>query len=131
MEASVGGGQLLALVASTRISWSGRCVLTDRWSPGSRILLVFMDISLGCVASGGVAVFVLIVLVCCVVVYLAHLYTGGSRCPLGPAGCGGVEAWRCASMQCRCCVSGKSASLCVLGTVHLLPSREIWLWTKF
>ena len=29
-----------------------------------------------------------------------------------------------------CCVIGRSASLCVLGTVHLLPSREIWLWTK-
>ena len=29
-----------------------------------------------------------------------------------------------------CCVIGNSASLCVLGTVHLLPNREIWLWTK-
>ena len=52
MDANVGGGQLLELVASTNISWSGRCVLTDRWSPGSRILLVFMDISLCCVVSG-------------------------------------------------------------------------------
>ena len=41
IEASVGGGQLLELVAFTSISWSGRCVFTDRWSPGSRILLVF------------------------------------------------------------------------------------------
>ena len=86
MDANVGGGQLLELVASTNISWSGRCVLTDRWSPGSRIFLVFMDISLccvvsGCVGTGGtwsldnnpvvVAVFVLIVFECCVVVYLA------------------------------------------------------------
>ena len=30
-----------------------------------------------------------------------------------------------------CCDIGNSASLCVLGTVHLLPSREIWLWTNF
>ena len=52
IDANVGGGQLLELVASTNISWSGRCVLTDRWSPGSRILLVFMDISLCCVLSG-------------------------------------------------------------------------------
>ena len=86
MDARVGGGQLLDLLASTSISWSGRFVLTDRWSPGSRILLVFMDISLccvvsGCVGTGGtwsldnnpvvVAVFVLIVFECCVVVYLA------------------------------------------------------------
>ena len=78
IEASVGGGQWLGLLASTSISWSGRCVLTDRWSPGSRILLVLMDISLGCVASGGVAVFVLIVLVCCVVVYPASSGVGGT-----------------------------------------------------
>ena len=58
MDANVGGGQLLELVASTNISWSGRCVLTDRWSPGSRILFVLMDISLcyvvsGCVVTSG------------------------------------------------------------------------------
>ena len=52
MDARVGGGQLLDLLASTSISWSGRFVLTDRWSPGRRILLVFMDISLCCVLSG-------------------------------------------------------------------------------
>ena len=52
IDASVRGGQLVDLVASTSISWSGRFVLTDRWSPGSRILFVFMDISLCCVASG-------------------------------------------------------------------------------
>ena len=52
MDASVGGGQLVDLVASISISWPGRFVLTDRWSPGSRILLVFMDISLCCVVSG-------------------------------------------------------------------------------
>ena len=134
MEASVGGGQLLALVASTSISWSGRCVLTDRLSPGSRILLVFMDISLGCVVSGcvvtggtwslggspvGVAVLVLIVFVCCVAVW----------CVCGVATMQCRHAAVCGVV--RCCVSGKSASLCVLGTVHLLPSREIWLWTKF
>ena len=49
IDANVGGGQFLELVASTSIFWSGSCVLTDRWSPGSRILLVFMDISLFCV----------------------------------------------------------------------------------
>ena len=52
MDASVGGGQLVDLVASTSISWSGRFVLINRWSPGSRILFVFMDISLCCVVSG-------------------------------------------------------------------------------
>ena len=29
-----------------------------------------------------------------------------------------------------CCEIGSSASLRVLGTIHLLPNSEIWLWTK-
>ena len=133
IEANVVCVHLLDLVASTSISWSGRCVFTDRWSPGSRILLVFMDISLCCVVSGcvgtggtwslgnnpvGVAVLVLIVFECCVVVYLASSGEDETR---HAAVCGVLS----------CCVIGKSDSLCVLGTVHLLPSREIWLWMKF
>ena len=156
LDANVGGGQLLQLVASTNISWSGRCVLTDRWSPGSRILLVFMDISLccvvsGCVVTGGtwsldnnpvvVAVFVLIVFECCVVVYLASSGDDETRygvvCVVWLCGwylaSSGDDGTRYCAVCCElsCCVIGKSASLCVLGTVHLLPSREIWLWTKF
>ena len=85
---------MVNLVASTSISWSGRFVLIDRWSPVSRIIFVFMDISLCCVARGCVltsgtwslgndlvseAVFVLIVLRCCVVVCLTSSGEDGIR----------------------------------------------------
>ena len=112
-------------------------------------LWILVCVVSGCVVTSGtwsldnnpvvVAVFVLIVFECCVVVYLAS--SGDDETRYGVV----CVVWLCgwylaSSVQCvhcavccelSCCVIGKSASLCVLGTVHLLPSREIWLWTKF
>ena len=47
MVASV-GGQLVDLLDSTSMYWLGRVVLTDKWSPGDIILLVFMEMSRWC-----------------------------------------------------------------------------------
>ena len=64
MEASVGGGQLVDLLDSTNKSLSGRLVLTDRRSPSSIILLVFIEMS-GCCGF-----------VCCCVAVLLAVYCG-------------------------------------------------------
>ena len=47
MDARVGGGQLLDLLASTSISWSGRFVLTDRWF-GCVVVYVHVIVLDGC-----------------------------------------------------------------------------------
>ena len=103
IEANVGGGQELDLAASSTISWSGRLVVILRLSPGSRIRFVLMDTSECCGLASGCVVCVLPSIVLCRQV--------------------GVR-WLCVVE------TGNRASLCVLGTVHLLPRSVIWLLTK-
>ena len=45
MAASVGGGHLCVLMASTRMIWSGRSVFIFNFSPGRIIFLALIDTS--------------------------------------------------------------------------------------
>ena len=65
IEASVGGGQLVDLLASTSMSWSGRLVLTNRWSPGSIIFLVLIDMSRFCGFVCCCVAVIVVLVVCC------------------------------------------------------------------
>ena len=103
IAASVGGGQELDLAASSTMSWSGRFVLIVRLSPGNRIRFVLMDMSECCGLASGCVVCVLL----------------------------SVVLYRQVGVRWLCVVAtGNRASLWVLGTVHLLPNRVIWLLTK-
>ena len=113
MVASCAAGHWLALKASTITCWSGRLTGKSVVSPSISIVLCLMctrggDLGVLCVLYCGV--------LCCVI-------TG--ECVVGA----------CRSMQCRqveadICSTGSKASLLVLGTTQVLPSRWIMLLEK-
>ena len=107
IAANVGGGQVFTFMASTTICWSGRSVLIFRWSPGNIILFALIDTSRILDFPSG---FIMFLSGWCVMwfVFVSNVLR------LVPI----------------CCAIGNRASRCVVGTVHLLPSNEIWLWTK-
>ena len=125
------------MAASSTISWSGKCVLILRLSPGSRIRFVLMDIRECCGLMSGCVV-VLCACVCVCGFCVSSLLNISRDRQLGHVCCvccvsmlPNVVRYRQLGSMWLCVVeTGNRASLCVLGTVHLLPSNVIWLLTK-
>ena len=138
MEASCGAGHWLALKASTITCWSGKLTGKSVVSPGISIVLCLMctrggDLGVLCVLYCGVLCLVCIVLlpvVLCTVLWFT-LMCGVLCCVItGECVVGACRSMQCRQVEADICSTGSKASLLVLGTIQVLPSRCIMLLEK-